>query len=325
LRTAIIIWSLAWPTVMVLSLLVGPDRRLQGLIVLGYIGGLLVFGILSWAVGTSALELGGVVVPGFFQPLILWLLHASPSLFLLLFLNRTIRTIGPLVLMFVFVLLVGTQIAISILAVPSVLDATANAGVVMGLDAYLLFAGVVGLGALALSWPAWRIVAFLRDRYAAKRSSELMLTIGAIWLLQAIVLASALFPTWGFCRCRRCSGAVRGLAGRSPHRTAACPGGGAQTSAVTPAAAARVRFRTALAAPARPPRHALAAHRQHRPDRSARSRLSHHRASDLPRICSRQAGKPVHSLGGAARRPHGRARSATPSRCALPHQSAVLL
>src|SRR5262245_12144257 len=43
LRTAIIIWSLAWPTVMVLSLLVGPDRRMQGLIVLGYIAGLLAF------------------------------------------------------------------------------------------------------------------------------------------------------------------------------------------------------------------------------------------------------------------------------------------
>lgn len=197
LRTAIIIWSLAWPTVMVLSLLAGPDRRMQGLFVVGYVGGLLAFGILTWAVDTPALEFGSLVVPGFFQPVIVWLLNASPSLFLLLFLNRTIRTIGPLVLLFVFVLLLGSQIAISILSVPSVLDATVTAGVLMGFDAYQLFAGVIAIGALALSWPAWRIVAFLRDRYAAKRSSELMLTIGAIWLLRAIVLASALFHTWG--------------------------------------------------------------------------------------------------------------------------------
>ena len=73
LGTAIVIWSLAWPTVMVLSLLIGPDRGMQGLIVLGYIGGLLVFGILTWAVGTPALEFAGLVVPGMFQPFIIWL------------------------------------------------------------------------------------------------------------------------------------------------------------------------------------------------------------------------------------------------------------
>src|SRR5262245_58871740 len=70
LRTAIIIWSLAWPTVIVLSLLVGPDRRMQGLIVLGYIVGLLIFGVLIWAVGTPALELAGLVIPGFFHPVV---------------------------------------------------------------------------------------------------------------------------------------------------------------------------------------------------------------------------------------------------------------
>jgi hypothetical protein len=69
--------------------------------------------------------------------------------------------------------------------------------VLLGLDGYQLFAGVAAIGTLAASWPAWRIVAFLRDRYAVKRTSELMLTIGAIWLLQAIALASALFHTWG--------------------------------------------------------------------------------------------------------------------------------
>ena len=41
-------------------------------------------------------------------------------------------------------------------------------------------------------WPAWRCVTWLRDRYAAKRSSELLLTIDAIWLLQALILASRL-------------------------------------------------------------------------------------------------------------------------------------
>ena len=46
-------------------------------------------------------------------------------------------------------------------------------------------------------WPAWRCVAWLRDRYAAKRSSELLITASAIWLLQALVLASSLFREQG--------------------------------------------------------------------------------------------------------------------------------
>ena len=50
---------------------------------------------------------------------------------------------------------------------------------------------------LAAFWPAWRIAAFLRDRYAAKRSSELLLTAGAIWLLQGLVLASNLYHEQG--------------------------------------------------------------------------------------------------------------------------------
>src|SRR5262249_8475045 len=97
LRTAIIIWSLAWPTVMVLSLLVGPDRRMQGLIVLGYIGGGLPVRVPPRAVWPPAPRFRRLVFSGLLPPVIIWLLHASPSLFLLLFLNRTIRTIGPLV------------------------------------------------------------------------------------------------------------------------------------------------------------------------------------------------------------------------------------
>ena len=54
-----------------------------------------------------------------------------------------------------------------------------------------------GLGALLMAWPAWRCVAWLRDRYAAKRSSELLLIADAIWLMQALVLASSLFREQG--------------------------------------------------------------------------------------------------------------------------------
>ena len=103
LRTVVVLWAFAWPTVLILGLLVGRDRRLQATIVLGYLGVLAIICAVAELRGTPPLPMFGVTVPGFVQPAIIWLLNAAPSAFLLLFLNRTIRSIGPLVLLFVFV------------------------------------------------------------------------------------------------------------------------------------------------------------------------------------------------------------------------------
>src|SRR5688572_23358198 len=109
LRTVVVLWGFAWPTVLILGLLVGRDRRLQAYIVIGYFGVLAIICAISELRGTPPLPMFGVTVPGFVQPAIIWLLNAAPSVFLLLFLNRTIRSIGPLVLLFVFVMLLGSH------------------------------------------------------------------------------------------------------------------------------------------------------------------------------------------------------------------------
>ena len=115
LRTAVVLWAHAWPTVLILGLLVGRDRRLQALIVLGYLGVLAIICAVAELRGTPPLPMFGVTVPGFVQPAIIWLLNAAPSVFLLLFLNRTIRSIGPLVLLFVFVMLLGSHAATTLM------------------------------------------------------------------------------------------------------------------------------------------------------------------------------------------------------------------
>jgi hypothetical protein len=197
LRTAVVMWAFAWPTVLILGLLVGRDRRLQAYIVLGYLGVLAVICLVAELRGTEPLPMFGVTVPGFVQPAVIWLLNAAPSVFLLLFLNRTIRSIGPLVLVFVFVLLLGSHAAITLMTFDDVLRAVVTVAVALNIDGHALFWIVQALGALVMVWPAWRCVAWLRDRYAAKRSSELLLTADAIWLLQALVLASSLFREQG--------------------------------------------------------------------------------------------------------------------------------
>lgn len=139
----------------------------------------------------------GVTFPGFVQPAIIWLVNAAPSVFLLLFLNRTIRSIGPLLLLFVFVLMIGSHLAIAITSFEPVLKAVVTVAVALHIDGGAIIFIVGAIGMLVMAWPAWRCAAWLRDRYATKRSSELLLTADAIWLLQALVLASSLFREQG--------------------------------------------------------------------------------------------------------------------------------
>ena len=192
LRTVVVTWAFAWPTVLILGLLVGRDRRVQALIVLGYLGVLAITCAIAELIGTEPLTMYGVTLPGFVQPAVIWLVNAAPSVFLLLFLNRTIRSIGPLVLLFVFVLLLGSHLAITTMSFESVLRAVVTVAVALHIDGSAIIFIVGAIGMLAAAWPAWRCVAWLRDRYAAKRASELLLTADAIWLLQALMLASSL-------------------------------------------------------------------------------------------------------------------------------------
>ena len=72
---------------------------MHALIVAGYLGVLLIICTIWGVLNFPPLELAGVSVPSFFQPLVIWMVIAAPSAFLLLFLNRAIRSVGPLVLL----------------------------------------------------------------------------------------------------------------------------------------------------------------------------------------------------------------------------------
>jgi len=197
LRTTTVFWAYVWPTTLVLQLLTGPDRRAQSLVHLCYFGVLLVLCAGNWLAGAKPMAIGDIPLPSFAQPLLLWLLYALPSLFLILFLNRTIRTIGPLVLIFAFVLMLGSHIAISLLSIPVVANVAITVAIAAGLGGPAAFWGMAALGMLAAAWPGWLAVAFLRDRYAAKRMSEFQLTANAIWTLQAVILSLSIYREQG--------------------------------------------------------------------------------------------------------------------------------
>ena len=61
-------------------------------------------------------SIGSVTFPAFANPILLWATFAVPSLFLLLFLNRTVRAVGPVLLIFGSLVFLGWSIAMVCLA-----------------------------------------------------------------------------------------------------------------------------------------------------------------------------------------------------------------
>ena len=97
----------AWPVVLTLALLWGPDRRRLGLLLIGYFGILLAFCTRTAFSETPPLRCLGVTLSPFVLPLVLMAMQAAPLLFLLLFLNRRVRAIGPVLLLLMIIVGIG--------------------------------------------------------------------------------------------------------------------------------------------------------------------------------------------------------------------------
>ena len=107
-QAAAVFLAWAWPVVFTLNLLWGQDRRRLGLLLLVYFSALLCL-CLRMAVGdTPPRQVFGLTIAPFFQPLIFWGLEVFPTLFLLMFLSRSIRAIGPVLLVFMICVLYGS-------------------------------------------------------------------------------------------------------------------------------------------------------------------------------------------------------------------------
>jgi hypothetical protein len=188
-RTAIVFWAHAWPVVLVLNLFWGPDRRWQAATVLGYFLVLLLLSLpiaLSGAVGPLAV--GTLMLPPLLQPLFLWLITAAPGVFL----NRRIRSIGPLLLVMMLIAVIGAHAGFLIMHAEAAQRLLASVAVATGTPVVALFYGVQLLGFALFLVPGWRVAAWLRRRYEAKRTSDQMITFDAVWLLMSLLECSAL-------------------------------------------------------------------------------------------------------------------------------------
>lgn len=187
-RLAILTWSWAWPTALVLGLIWAGDRRRQGLMVAGYFAVLLLL-CLRVALGeTPPMAMAGVTVPPFFQGLLFWFNVALPTAILLLFLNRSVRSIGPPLLAMMLTVAVGGSLAMVGASTPAGLEAASKLFFRLSLPETFWMPAIALVGAAAFAPLAWWVATRLRVLHAAKWINDQSMVIDAIWLFQALML-----------------------------------------------------------------------------------------------------------------------------------------
>lgn len=179
-RFLFLFWSYAWPVVFTTTLALGSRRRTM---LLGTAVYALVFaGLAAVAVARS---------PAFdwSQAALFWAgNNVPPSLLLLFFLNRRVRAVGPLVLVFMVLAVTGAGVVVSVTGSSDALMlAAVTAGSAVGLGALGTLVGLHLLGFLLLGIAGWLALLWIRRRYERKLVSDESITFDAIWLLFGVV------------------------------------------------------------------------------------------------------------------------------------------
>jgi hypothetical protein len=216
IRTSVVFWANAWPVVLTLMLLWGADRRRQGLTIAAYFAVLAVLALIVGLGPTPPLVLSsipalatpapgtawmselaeGVIVPAFVQPLFFWALVVLPTVYLLLFLNRRVRSIGPVLLAFMLIVAAGSHLATVLLSARP--ELFARAAWTTGTPAELWIFGLPLFGMAVFAAPGWLMMRWLGRRYQRKRFSDQSFVFDGIWLFASLLLCQSLIQDVGY-------------------------------------------------------------------------------------------------------------------------------
>jgi hypothetical protein len=188
LRMALMSWTWGWPTVLALGLVRGGERRSARLAWVAYFAVLLFLCAIIALGDTPPLSMFGVTIPAFFQGLGFWAVSLSYSPFLLLFLNRAVRSIGPALLAMMLVAMLGGTVAMVAASTPAGMRWVASASGMLGLAAGAALPATALAGMLTAVPLAWWLGRRLRAAYAAKWLSDQSLMIDTLWGFQAVLL-----------------------------------------------------------------------------------------------------------------------------------------
>jgi hypothetical protein len=180
LRFSYLTWVNAWPVVLTTNLIATATRGSR-------IIGLVLYFVVGIALGIPLLQRSPDLTT--FQLAYLWFdANLIPSVLLLFFLNRHIRAVGPLVLIFMIVGAIGATLLVSVAGNnPKLLRAIANFSHTIGLGAGATVVALHLLGFAVFAILGWVILDSLRQMYERKYLSDRSVTVGTIWLTFGIV------------------------------------------------------------------------------------------------------------------------------------------
>ena len=168
LRTACVVWAYAWPIVLTLNLLWSSDRRRQLTVIAVYTGVIALFCLWSVFTDSRPSSIATMTFPAFANPILLWAIYAAPSIFLLLFLNRTVRAVGPVLLIFAFLVFLGWHAAVVALGTSPGMQAARWIFVSTEIGARTLWLGVIGVGLTIGAVVGWLVIGRVADAYDAR-------------------------------------------------------------------------------------------------------------------------------------------------------------
>lgn len=180
LRFSYLTWANAWPVVFTTNLVATVTRRSRVIVLAVYV---------LVGVGLTVPLLGRSSDLTIAQLAYLWLdISLIPSLLLLFFLNRRVRAVGPLVLIFMIVGAMGATLLVSIANNnPKLLRGISNFAFSIGLGATGTVWGLHLFGFAIFAIGGWVILDSVRQLYEHKKMSDRSVTVETIWLTFGIV------------------------------------------------------------------------------------------------------------------------------------------
>jgi hypothetical protein len=166
-----------WPAVLAIELVAATSRRQRLSIALGYF-------IAFASIGAGSLAVNSKLTAG--QLATLWLLdNALPTLLIVMFLQRPIRAVGPLILTFMLIAVFGTWLALSLL------------GTKPGWDSDAVFYLLIIAGFVVFGLAGWLLLRRVGVLYRRKKFSDQSLMLDSLFLYFAITQAVLLDPSIG--------------------------------------------------------------------------------------------------------------------------------
>jgi hypothetical protein len=179
-KVLLLFWTYFWPAALAAVLIAGDDRRTRLEILGAY---LLVLAALFAIISVRNPDLGAG------QLVVFWVIEDGPATVLvLIFLLRSLRAVGPLVLTFLIMVALGSQALLTAASASEpLLQAIAGFGFALGLGATSVFVALIALGMVCFGLLGWPLLGALGRRYQRKQLSDQSITLDALWLLFGVV------------------------------------------------------------------------------------------------------------------------------------------